>query len=186
MGEFQKYATSIIELVVASRMLTLVFLCVLDSMQYAVTKCLVCPGIAMLTNYAAEMTKHGMKDVAQFFISSEWNLRNLSMNPDVGDGGPITLFAATDSGWGEVTGIDTTRLSTDMWKPHQLDFLRNMMIQGNYTMQELKEIAEQNGGSFNLTTLANQTLTLEIDRARDKLMVNGGDIFVPDLKGVDG
>lgn len=141
----------------------------------------------MLAEYAAEYTIHNMKDVSQFFTSSEWNRRNLSMNEGVGDGGPVTLFAAVNTGWDALTGEDITRLSTDMWKPHQHDFLRHMMIQGNFTEEELRQMVEaEESGILNVTSLANQTLYLEIDEDRDKLMVNGGDVFMNDIHGVDG
>jgi len=151
---------------------------------YAVDKCLVCPGVSMLAEYASEYTVHNTKDVAQFFISSEWNLRNLSLS--VGDGGPVTLFASLNSGWDALTGEDITRLSTDMWKPHQWDFLRHMMVQGNWTEVELRQMVSEAGGMFNMTSLANQTLYLQVDEDRDVLMVNGGDLFYPDIHGVDG
>jgi len=149
---------------------------------YAVDKCLVCPGIAMLTEYASEFTSHNTKDISQFLTSSEWNRRNLSL--DVGDGSPVTLFAAINTGWDSLTGEDITRLSTDMWKPHQWDFLRHMMIQGNYSLAELRQMVSDAGGALNVTSLANQTLSLEVDG--NTLSVNGGEVFYPDIHGVDG
>lgn len=138
----------------------------------------------MLSNYAGVYTMHNMKTLSEFFISSEWNLRNLSLS--VGDGGPVTLFAAVSTGWSLVTGIDQTRLLTDMWKPHQWDFLRHMMIQGNYTEAELRQMVKNAGGTLNLTSLANQTLTLELPTEDEKLKLDGGDLFFPDIRGVDG
>lgn len=140
----------------------------------------------MLAEYASEHTVHDLKEVSQFFTSSEWNRRNLSL--DVGDGSPVTLFAAVKTGWDSLTGEDITRLSTDMWKRHQWDFLRHMMVQGNYTETELRVMIEKDGNEnkLNLTSLANQTMYFELDEDRDKLMLNGGDIFFSDIHGVDG
>lgn len=138
----------------------------------------------MLANYAAEYTMYNMKDFAQYFVSSEWNLRNLSLS--IGDGSPVTLLAADNAAFFDVTGIDTTRLSTDMWRPHLHDFLKHMTLQGNYTMEELKKLTEEKGGAYNITTLANQTIELTIDEDRDKLMILGGDVRRSDIQGVDG
>lgn len=138
----------------------------------------------MLTEYASEFTRNNMKDIAQYFTASEWNRRNLSMS--VGDGGPITLFAPVNTGWGKVTGFDTTRLSTDMWKPHMWDMLRHMLVQGNYTEKELRQMVIDNKGPYNITTLAGQHILLDIDKERDKLLVDDGEVFYSDIHGVDG
>ena len=138
----------------------------------------------MLVEYAADFTQYNTKDVAQMFISSEWNRRNLSI--DVGDGGPITLFASINDGWFEVNGEDVTRLSTDMWKPHQLDLLRHMMVQGNWSYQMLQDRLVQEGGPYNLTSLAGQNLTVKLDEEKSILSLAGGNIFYQDVVGVDG
>jgi len=138
----------------------------------------------MLIEYTAEYTVYNTKDVSQMFISSEWNRRNLSL--DVGDGGPVTLFAATNERWFQVNGEDITRLSTDKWKPHQLDMLRHMMIQGNWTYQMLMDKLTTEGGSYNLTSLAGQNLTIELNTLNNTVSVAGGNIVYTDIVGVDG
>jgi uncharacterized surface protein with fasciclin (FAS1) repeats len=138
----------------------------------------------MLANYAAEFTMHNMKDIAQFFVSSEWNLRNLSLS--IGDGSPVTVLAADNTAFFEVTGTDTTRLSTDMWRPHLHDFLRHMILQGNYTAEDLKELAEKNGGAVNMTTLSGQTIEISVSEESGNLQVEGGDVAMSDIHGVDG
>lgn len=137
----------------------------------------------MLVNYAAEYTSHNMKDTAQFFIASEWNLRNLSLS--VGDGGPVTLFATADSGWNIFNIEDVTRLATDKWKPHQWDMLRHMCVQGIYLESDLKALYDQSG-PYNLTSLAGQPIAFDFDPVKNVMTVDGGDLFFADVKGVDG
>jgi hypothetical protein len=138
----------------------------------------------MLAEYAGDYTTHITKIVSQYFISSEWNRRNLSKS--VGDGGPITLFAAVNDGWSSVNGEDATRLSTDVWKPHQLDLLRHMMVQGNFTEQMLRDRYVTEKGAYNMTSLANQTLQVMVDPVTNNLTIAGGSILFNDIKGVDG
>jgi uncharacterized surface protein with fasciclin (FAS1) repeats len=151
---------------------------------YATDKCVICPGVTMLASYAAEFTMHNIKDVAQYFVASEWNLRNLSHS--IGDGTPVTVFAADNTATFEVTGLDTTRLSTDMWRPHLHDFLRHMVVQGNYTADDLKKLAEEKGGAVNMTTLAGQTIEISLNNETGDLQVEGGKVFMSDMQGVDG
>jgi len=139
----------------------------------------------MLLNVAAEYTVYNLRDTAQFFISSEWNLRNLSRS--VGDGGPVTMFASTNSGYNFFNLEDTTRLATDKWKPHMWDLLRHMMVQGVYLEQDLKDLYVGNGNQeYNLTSLAGQPITIGYDSGRNVVQVDGGDLFYADIKGVDG
>lgn len=137
----------------------------------------------MLTTYAATyVASYNMLDASQFFISSEWNLRNLSES--VGDGGPITLFAATNEGWFDLHQDDHTRLLTDQWKPHEWDFLRHMMVQGNYTMEAIELLYEEKG-DFNFTSLAGQDLMVTKDKGGN-LTVAGGSFVKADIRGIDG
>jgi hypothetical protein len=138
----------------------------------------------MLMNYAAEYTKHMMRDHAQFFIASEWNLRNLSLS--VGDGGPITLFACSDPGFSIFNLDDVTRLASDKWKPHQWDLLRHNLLQGIWTEQDLIDKWYESRSAYNLETLAGQNITFDYDETRQVLTVDGGDLWYPNIKGVDG
>jgi len=149
-----------------------------------VDKCILCSGVAMLTAYAADYTIYDVDNVAQFFVASEWNLRELSQS--VGDGGKITLFAAADSGWDLVNSEDITRLTTDKWKLHQWDFLSHMMVQGAYTIKDLKDKYAINQGPYNLTSLAGEPLFFDFDESRSQLTIQGGDVVKKDIKGVDG
>jgi uncharacterized protein YvpB len=137
----------------------------------------------MLTNVAAEYTIYKMKFMAQFFRASGWNLRNL--RESVGDGSPITLFASVDDGWKFFNIEDINRLAGEEWKPHQLDLLGNMIVQGIHSYQDLQTRFDKEG-AYNLTTIINQTILIDYDKANSKLTAAGGDIFFPNIQGVDG
>lgn len=151
---------------------------------YVVDKCIVCSGVSMLANYGAEFTNYNLRDISQFLISSEWNLRNLSLS--VGDGGPITLLAAADQGFSIFNLEDTTRLASDKWKPHQWDLLRHNILQGEYTEKDFKDIWAENQTAYNLTTLAGQNVEFDYDPEEDVVLVQGGKLWKPNIKGVDG
>jgi uncharacterized surface protein with fasciclin (FAS1) repeats len=154
-----------------------------NGVGYVTDKCVVCPGVAMLAVYTADYTSINMKDLSQFFESSEWNLRNMSMN--FAGGAPVTLFASHNEGFFQINSQDTTRLLTIKWQPHNWDFLSHMMIPGNFTYEYLDKLYETKGGDFNLTSLANQSLP--VTRAEDgTLEVAGGKIFKTDIQGIDG
>jgi uncharacterized surface protein with fasciclin (FAS1) repeats len=146
-----------------------------------IDKCQVCPGVAMLTGFAADYTTYNMKDTAQFFTASEWNLRDLRQS--VGNGEDITLFAAISTGWDFFNLEDKTRLATDEWKPHQLDLLSHMLVQGAYTRADLQaRFASE--GTFNLTTFTNQTIKVDFDS--NILSIDGAEVIFGDMQGVDG
>jgi uncharacterized surface protein with fasciclin (FAS1) repeats len=153
---------------------------------YVVDKCIVCSGIAMLVIYASEYTTFNLKDMSQFLTASEWNLRNLSMS--VGDGGKLTMFAGADDGWNFFNLEDVTRIATDEWKWHQWDLLRHSMVQGEYLVQDLKNmwLFDYNETDFNMTSLANQNITIGYDKERDMVLVDHGDLWLGDIQGVDG
>jgi len=152
---------------------------------YVVDKCIVCSGVSMLTNYAAEYTNYNLRDISQFLIASEWNLRNLSRS--VGDGGKITLFACADTGFNIFNLEDTTKLASDKWKPHQWDLLRHNIFQGEYKEQDLKDMWYNNSQKeYNMTALSGQNVTFDYDEKRDMVLVQGGDLWFPDIKGLDG
>jgi uncharacterized surface protein with fasciclin (FAS1) repeats len=153
---------------------------------YVVDKCIVCSGIAMLVIYASEYTTYNLKDISQFLTASEWNLRNLSMS--VGDGGKVTMFAGADDGWNFFNLEDTTRLATEEWKHHQWDLLRHCMVQGEYLVQDLKNMwfNEYNETDFNMTSLAKQNITIGYDKETDTVLVDKGKLWLGDIQGVDG
>ena len=137
----------------------------------------------MLVEYASLKTSHNVYDTARFLIATEWNLRNMSMS--IGDGKSVTLFSSDGTGWNEFTQEDTTRLSTDKWKRHLWDLMKHQIVQGSYNAADLKYEYEQNG-EYNLTTLNGENITIGYDATKDKLLIDGGDIYFTDIKGVDG
>jgi uncharacterized surface protein with fasciclin (FAS1) repeats len=154
-----------------------------NGVGYILDKCPICPGIAMLANYAAEFTNHGLRDVSQLFVGSEWNLRNMSMS--VGAGGPLTLFAPTNTGFDFFTLDDTTRLATDKWKRHLWDLLKHFLVDGELTKEDLKTRV-QTQGKFNMTMLTGEPVLFDYDVDRNVVLVEGGDLYFPDVLGVDG
>lgn len=161
------------------------YLLLTNSVGYVVDKCPICPGIAMMAYYAAEYTIHSLRDVSQFFVSSEWNLRNLSYS--LGDGTPFTFFAPINAGWDFLTLDDTTRLATDKWKRHLWDLLKHFLYQGEYSEQELKEMVLNNGRKpLNLTMMTGEKIMLDYDESRDVVKVGPGEIYFSDVRGVDG
>ena len=152
-------------------------------MGYVIDKCQVCNGVAMLTSVAAEYTTYNLRETAQFFGASEWILRDLRLS--VGDGSNMTLFAALSTGWNFFNLEDMTRLAGDEWKPHQLDLLSHMLVQGAFTHEAL-QLRFNTEGPYNLTTLANQTLAIDFDASKSAITVNGAEVIFGDLQGVDG
>jgi uncharacterized surface protein with fasciclin (FAS1) repeats len=139
----------------------------------------------MLVDYAAEYTQYNMRSCSQFLISTEWNLRNLSLS--VGDGGPVTLFAANNDGFNNVIDLeDVNRLATDKWKPHMWDLMLQNLVQGIYLDQDLRDLYTSNGGEYNLTSLTGQNITIDYDKTKDVILVGGGEVIYKDIKGVDG
>jgi hypothetical protein len=149
-----------------------------------VDKCLVCPGISMLVEYAGDWSPFDMRATSQFLISSEWNLRDLSLS--VGEEGLKTMFAPVLQAWDVLNQDDIVRLASDKWKPHQWDMLGNIIVEGVWMEQDLKDKYKEEGGPYLLYTLINQTLAIDYDEERDVVMAGGGDIFFPDIKGIDG
>jgi hypothetical protein len=168
--------------------LTLVIIIITIRAGYVLDKCQVCPGVSMLTDFAGEkVPEFNVVDFAQYLRASEWNRRDLTQS--VGNNAPgnnITLFASLRSGIVEFFREDTTRISTDEWKPHLRDLLRHCMVQGAMTYDDLKARYDANGGAYNLTSLANQTIAVDYDADKQLVLVEGGTIAKSDIRGVDG
>jgi hypothetical protein len=147
-------------------------------------KCLVCPGISMLVQYAGDWSPFDMRATSQFLISSEWNMRNLSLS--VGSGDLMTMFAPVLQAWDVLNQDDIVRLASDKWKPHQWNLLGNILVEGVWMEQDLKDKYKEEGGPYNLMSMVNQTVAIDYDEERDVVMVSGGDLFFADIKGVDG
>jgi uncharacterized surface protein with fasciclin (FAS1) repeats len=138
----------------------------------------------MLVQYAGDWSPFDTRATSQFLISSEWNMRNLSLS--VGSGDKLTMFAPVLQAWDVLNQDDIVRLASDKWKPHQWELLGNILVEGVWLEQDLKDKYNEEGGPFTLTTLVNQTIPIDYDEERDVVMVSGGDLFFADIKGVDG
>jgi uncharacterized surface protein with fasciclin (FAS1) repeats len=125
-----------------------------------------------------------MRASSQFLLSSEWNLRNLSQ--DVGSGGPLTLFAPVKQAWSVLNQDDIIRLASDKWKPHLFDLLGNLLVEGVWMEQDLKDKYTEEGGAYNLTSTIGENVLIDYDEERDIVMARGGDLFLTDIKGIDG
>lgn len=111
-------------------------------------------------------------------------MRNLSLS--VGSGEQLTLFAPVKQAWAVLNQDDVVRLASDKWKPHQWNLLGNILVQGVWLEQDLKDRYIEEGGPYNLFSLINETVSIDYDEARDIVIVGGGDLFFADIKGVDG
>lgn len=138
----------------------------------------------MLVGYAADYTNYALRNTAQFFVASEWNLRNLSLS--VGDGDNVTLFASTDPGWSIFNLEDTIRLASDKWKPHQLNLLSHFMVQGKWTEQDFIDKFNIEKGAYNMTSLAGEPIEISYNQTRSVVTIAGFDLFYKNIKGVDG
>jgi hypothetical protein len=94
---------------------------------YVTDKCVVCPGVAMLVNYASQYAGLGAEIQSQLFTASNWNLRFLGLN--VGTGGAVTLLASIKSEWDNLPLSDSVRLNSKEWLPHLRDILLSTIVQ---------------------------------------------------------
>jgi hypothetical protein len=110
-------------------------------------------------------------------------MRNISLS--VGNGTQVTLFASIGTGWNYFSQEDATRLTTDKWKPHQWDLLAHMMVQGVWTYEDLldKYNAE---GAYTMMSLIDEPLKFDFDHGKQKMTMEGGELFFPNIQGVDG
>ncbi|CAB9506727.1 expressed unknown protein [Seminavis robusta] len=150
-----------------------------------VTKPLVPPGLAMIMNFCAEYTTINLKDMYQYYRSSEWNLRNLTRSIGTQQGS-FNVFAPLQSGYGEFNIEVGVRISTLEWKRHLWDFLLHMTVEPAYTTDELYKLVEAAGGYMQMKMLSGFNTTLEFDEDGE-LTIDGARLLKPyDMKGVDG
>lgn len=157
-----------------------------NGVGFIVDKCVVCSGVAMLLNYAAVFVEAlNLEDASQFWETSEWNLRNVSMS--TGNGSKVTVFAAIDNAYNVFNPEDVTRISTDKWKNHQWNFLNHQTLQGEYYAKDFIRLWEENlGKPYNLTALSGENITFDYDEERNMVLIQDGDFIQTDIKGVDG
>ena len=157
----------------------------MNSVTQIVKKPLVPPGLAMLMGFCAEYTTINLKDMAQYYKSSEWNLRNLTKSIGT-DQGSFNVFAPLQSGYGEFNIEVAVRISTLEWKRHLWDFLLHMTVEPAHTTDEWYDIVEGAGGYLQVKMLSGFNTTMEINEDGD-LTIDGPKFLKPyDMKGVDG
>ena len=139
----------------------------------------------MIMNFCAEFTTINLKDMAQYYRSSEWNLRNLTKSIGTGHGS-FNVFAPLQSGYGEFNIEVGVRISTLEWKRHLWDFLLHMTVEPAYTTDEWIEIVNEAGGYLQVKMLSGFNTTMQINE-EGELTIDGARMLKPyDMKGVDG
>jgi uncharacterized surface protein with fasciclin (FAS1) repeats len=143
-----------------------------------------------MAKFAGDWTPFDLKDTAQFFVSTLWNLRDLrhSVGPrETITQNNLTLFAPSIEAWAVLNLEDVTRLSTPEWIPHVRDLCGHMLVEGVLMEEDLKKRWYDNGKKgYNLTSLINETIPIDYDEQRGKVLVSGGDLYYPDIKGYEG
>ena len=155
------------------------------SVTQIVKKPLVPPGIAMLMKFCADFTTINLKDMAQYYISSGWNIRNLTKSIGT-DQGSFNVFAPIQDGYGEFNIEVAVRISTLEWQRHLWDFLLHMTVEPQRSMEEWKAMTEDAGGYMQVKMLSGFNTTFEIDEDGE-LTIDGARFLKPyDMLGVDG
>jgi len=150
-----------------------------------VTKPLIPPGIPMIMKFCAEYTTINLKDMAQYYKSSGWNVRNLTTAIGT-DQGSFNVFAPLQSGYGKFNIEVGIRISTLEWQRHLWDFLLHLTVEPAYTTEQLYQIVEDAGGYLQMKMLSGFNTTFQIDQDGE-LTVDGARFLRPyDMKGVDG
>lgn len=139
----------------------------------------------MLMIFCADYTTINLKDMAQYYRSSEWNLRNLTTSIGTAQGS-FNVFAPLQDGYGEFNIEVAVRISTLEWRRHLWDFLLHMTVEPAYTTEELYEVVTDAGGYLEMKMLSGFNTTFEIDQ-EGELTIDGARFLKPyDMKGVDG
>ena len=148
-------------------------------------KPLVPPGLAMIMGFCADFTTINLKDMYQYYVSSEWNLRNLTRSIGTAQGS-FNVFAPLQSGYGEFNIEVAVRISTLEWKRHLWDFLLHLTVEPARTTEEWYDIVEAAGGILTVKMLSGFNTTFVIDEDGE-LTIDGARFLKPyDMKGVDG
>jgi len=139
----------------------------------------------MLMKFCADFTTINLKDMAQYYISSGWNIRNLTKSIGT-DQGSFNVFAPIQDGYGEFNIEVAVRISTLEWQRHLWDFLLHMTVEPQRSMEEWKAMTEDAGGYMQVKMLSGFNTTFEIDEDGE-LTIDGARFLKPyDMLGVDG
>jgi len=123
--------------------------------------------------------------MAQYYISSGWNIRNLTKSIGT-DQGSFNVFAPIQDGYGEFNIEVAVRISTLEWQRHLWDFLLHMTVEPQRSMEEWKAMTEDAGGYMQVKMLSGFNTTFEIDEDGE-LTIDGARFLKPyDMLGVDG
>lgn len=139
----------------------------------------------MLMGYTGDFTTINLKDMHQFFVSSDWNLRDLTKSIGTAQGN-FSIFCPLEDGFGDFNNEVADRLSTIEWKRHLWNFLLHLTVEPALTYEEWYIRVQNNGGSETVKMLSSFYTTLRIDDDQE-LTIDGSRFRRPnDLKGVDG
>ena len=147
-------------------------------------KPLVPPGLAEVLGYTALFTTINLKDMHQYYVSSGWNLRNLTKSIGTGHGS-FNVFAPLQGGFGEFNIEVAVRISTLEWQRHLWDFLLHLTVEPAHTQEEWTQIVTDAGGYLEVKMLSGFNTTMRIEDG--ELTIDGAKFLRPaNLKGVDG
>lgn len=149
-----------------------------------VDKPLVAPGLAMVMGFCADFTTINLKDMYQYYVSSGWNLRNLTRSIGT-DQGSFNVFAPLQDGFGSFNIEVGVRISTLEWERHLWDFLLHLTVEPARTSEEWTELVKDNGGKMSVKMLSGFPIEMAI--IDEELTINKARIIGPyDMQGVDG
>jgi len=136
-------------------------------------------------DFMAQFTTINLKDMAQYYKSSEWDLRNLTRSIGTGQGS-FNVFAPLQDGCGEFNIEVAVRITTLEWRRHLWDFLLHTTAEPARTTEELYEAVEAADGFLPVKMLSGFETTFEIDD-EGEITIDGARMLKPyDVKGVDG
>lgn len=143
--------------------------------------CLSCPGVGMLTLYAAEITDRSIDRMASLLEASGWDLNSL------GNNGTITLMVPKNFGFEAVfqTKEDWDRILLDSrWRGHVRAILRSCILDEALNTTQMKQ--RFNAGDVKLTTMSGEQKVLGYNEDSDSLTFSHARISFSDIVGVDG
>lgn len=121
----------------------------------------------------------------QFYISSEWDLRDLTKSIGTAQGN-FSVFCPLEDGFGDFNNEIADRISTLEWQRHMWDFLLHLTVEPALTYDEWKTRVKNNGGEETVKMLSGFNTTFRVDE-QDNLLIDGSLFREPsNLKGVDG
>lgn len=146
------------------------------SVSIIVNNLLTPPGAIQLLSIQAKYFAPEYNDVVELFQVSGWDLTNLTTSDSM-----LTIFAPPNV----FSGDDNTTLVHLMnatWIQHNWDFLRHIMMEPAYTIEEMVNIAKDNGGSMTVSMSSGSTGELSLEGLES---INRSTTTV-DMRGVDG